>query len=151
MNGLPTSLFSRACRIFLTLAYPEGKVPASRRPFLQIAPDAPLEPLLQPPVCERLGRKGGTECWGYAFRLGSGTFPHVKLQALWHPEGGVWLFAVDTHDEVFLPGTHPDQDELRRLAELKAKNRQLKERVEQAWEAAGLLTFGSLLRRELGP
>jgi hypothetical protein len=151
MNGPPSSLFCRACRIFLTLAYPEGKVPASRRPFLDLTAEDPLEPLLQPPVCERLGLRDHVERRGYAFRLGSSVFPHLKLQVIWHPESGEWLFAVDTHDAIFLPSNYPDQDQLRRLNELKTKNRQLKERIEQAWEEDGLLTFSALLRRALTP
>jgi hypothetical protein len=151
MDGPPSSLFSRACRIFLTLAYPEGKVPDSRRPFLHLAEDAELEPLLQPPICERLASRDYLERRGYAFRLGSTVFPHLKLQVLWHPETGQWLFAVDTHDAIFLPSNYPDQEQLRRLNELKTKNRQLKERIERAWEEDGLLTFSAILRRALTP
>lgn len=147
MNDLPASLLFRACRIFLTLAYPggEGTIPASKRNYCHLEAGQPLEPLLAPPVCQVLPAPGGG-IRGYAFRLGSATYPNLKLQITDCGQRGDWVFAVDTHDAVKLDPGHPDAP---KFAQLQAVNRQLKEQIERAWESEGLLTFNGLLRRQL--
>ena len=147
MPSLPTKQFADACGIFLRLAYPDGHVPANRLPFLGIPPDG-LEAMLTPPICEQLIHSDGraNELRGYAFRLGSSDFPHVKLQIHWQERPGTWIFAVDTHDAIHVPQDNPDYP---RFQEIRLKNRLLKERIEQAWEAQGLLTFNASLRQEL--
>jgi hypothetical protein len=147
MCGLTTSLLGQASRTFLTLAYPGGPstIPPSRRPFLNLAPDQPLEPLLVPPLCEVLRTAEG-DLRGYAFRLGSACYPHIKLQAVRHDHGDTWIFSVDTHDALCLDANHPDACGWKKL---QTANRQLKEQIEHAWETEGLLTFNGLLRQEL--
>jgi hypothetical protein len=147
MKGLTGALLDQACRTFLCLAYPDGPptVPPPKQPFLHINPDAPLEPLLAPPVCQALPAPGGG-VRGYSFRLGCAHYPHLKLQVVTTDDGSL-VFTVDTHDAVQLQPDHPD---LGRWRQLQAANRELKTRVERAWEAEGLLTFNGLLRRELG-
>jgi len=144
MTDLPVTLLGQACRTFLALSYPGGTdaVPAIKRPYLDIAPDQPLGPLLMPPVCQELPAPGGG-IRGYAFRLGSAAYPYLKLQAVCASDGR-WVFAVDTHDKVNLPPGSPDAEG---MACLQAANRQLKEQIERAWEAEGLLTLNALLRR----
>ena len=83
---------------------------------------------------------------GYSFRLGCAHYPHLKLQAVTAEDGSL-VFTVDTHDAVQLADEHPD---LPRWRQLQTANRELKTRIERAWEADGLLTFNGLLRRELG-
>jgi hypothetical protein len=61
-------------------------------------------------------------------------------------QAGTWVFAVDTHDGIRLEPHHADAE---CWALLQAANRELKRRIEQAWEADGLLTFNGLLRRDL--
>ncbi len=147
MRGLTTTLLGRACSRFLTLAYPGGPstIPAGKRVFLNLAPEEPLEPLLQPPLCEVLRTPQGAQR-GYAIRLGSAGYPHLKLQVVSPSDGADCVFAVDTHDAFQLDDHHPDAAGWRKL---QAANRQLKEQIERAWEAEGLLTFNGLLRREL--
>jgi hypothetical protein len=147
MKGLTPALLGQACRIFLTRAYPGGEsaVPPGKRPFWDIAPDQPLEPLLAPPVCQPVPAAGGG-IRGYAFRLGSCHFPHVKLRVVAEESSGECIFGVDTHDAVRVDPNHPDAA---RWAELQAANRRLKEEIEHAWSAVGLTTFNDLLRREL--
>jgi hypothetical protein len=141
MNDLTPALLGRACDIFLALAYPDGSIPPTKQAFANIHADQPLDSLLQAPVCQVLTGEGGAR--KYAFRLGSSDFPHVKLQVSC-VHGCV--FAVDTHDAIHIDPSHPDAE---RWGYVQAANRQLKEKIERAWEAAGLLTFNALLRREL--
>jgi hypothetical protein len=145
MQGLNVALLRRACRIFLSLGYPGGEstIPPAKRPYWNIAADQPLEALVRPPVCQLLG-KSPDEARGYAWRLGSSTYPHLKLQAVDCANDGSWVFAVDTHDTLRLRADDPDAP---RWAEIQAENRRLKEEIENAWEEAGLLTFNALLRR----
>jgi hypothetical protein len=146
MKGLTVALLDRACRIFLNLAYPEGEhtIPPPRRTFLGLAPDVPLDRVLVPPFCQALPAPGGGTR-GYALRLGSAGYPHLKLQAVSHDDT-TWIFAVDTHDAIHLQPDHPDAP---RWGQLRTANRRLKEQIERAWEDAGLLTFNGLLRQEL--
>jgi hypothetical protein len=147
LRGLTAQLLSQACRTFLSVAYPEGEdaIPPPKRAYGQIAPDQCLEALLSPPVCLPLPAEEG-KIRGYSLRLGSSRFPHLKLQVVVQEGTGGCVFSVDTHDQLRLDPTHPDAAG---WAQLQAINRELKEKIENAWEAAGLLTFNALLRRDL--
>ena len=70
MRALDTTLLSQACRIFLSLAYPDGEssIPLPRRAFLRRAPEEALENWLAPPLCQPV--PGDTGIQGYAWRLG---------------------------------------------------------------------------------
>ena len=98
-------------------------------------------------LCPRLTELGTPVAGirGYAFRLGSSVFPHLKLQVVGQSDEEL-VFSVDTHDQVRVPANHPDAAG---WAQIQTANRKLKEEIERAWEAAGLLTFNALLRREL--
>jgi hypothetical protein len=153
MNGLTTALLSRACRTFLTLAYPAGEhtIPEKRRPYFHIPPDGELASFLPPsPTAQGIGQvlKGEDGSFrGYAFRLGSAGFPHLKLQVT-GSDADACIFAVDTHD-AFPRGAGmppPGNPEYELWTALQKNNRQLKERIERAWEEQGLWTFNMLLR-----
>jgi hypothetical protein len=151
MTGLTTADLSRACRIFFNLAYPGGEetIPAKRRVYLHLSPEEPLEAFLPPaPAASGIGQvlpAPGGRTRGYAFRLGSAAFPHLKLQIVDYDNGNAWVFAVDTHD-AFLPGLPPDHPDMKLWKALQEGNRKLKEQIERAWEREGLTTFNSLLR-----
>lgn len=147
MQGLTAALLARACQVFLTRAYAGDPpaIPAAKRMYLNLAPEQPLEPLLKPPVCQTLHAADGS-VRGYAFRLGSTHYPHLKLQVVDSDRRGTLVFAVDTHDALHLDPQHPDAAG---WAEVREANRRLKEAIEHAWEAEGLLTFNGLLRRQL--
>ncbi|HWG48014.1 MAG TPA: hypothetical protein VN688_34945 [Gemmataceae bacterium] len=146
MNGLTTALLHRACRIFLERAYPEGSrtIPPPIRGYFDLRVDQPLEALLLPPLCQPLPVQEGA-LRGYVLRLGSALHPHLKLRIVDHGDAGC-VFAVDTHDAIFLDSSDPDAT---RWMRFQHGNRQLKEQIERAWEEAGLLTFNALLRHEL--
>jgi hypothetical protein len=147
LEGLTPPILGQACRTFLTLAYPDGPatIPAARSVFWDLPADANFDALLKPPVCALLKTAEG-RLRGYSFRLGSATYPHVKLQVVCHEEKSPCIFSVDTHDALHLDPDHPDAPG---WAKLQLANRQLKVEVEHAWEAQGLLTFNGLLRKEL--
>jgi hypothetical protein len=148
MHGLTTELLSRACRIFLERAYPDGELTmaTSRRPFLNMAPEQPLSAFLGVrEVCEKLLTPTGA-LRGYAFRLGSVRFPHLKLQVTDHNQGATCVFSVDTHDTLRCTVAGAEADA---WAKLQADNRCLKEAIEREWERQGLLTFNGLLRQGL--
>lgn len=146
MQELTAEHLAPACRIFLDLAYPNGAetMPANRRVYLDVA-DKDLGPLLGPPTGQELKTPDGQRR-GYALRLGSAHFPHLKLQVVCCGDGGAWVFAVDTHDTIQFA---PDDPEAERWATIQAANRCCKEAIERAWESAGLLTFHGLLRRQM--
>ena len=155
MTDLSTAQLRQACRIFMDLAYPEGPatIPIKKRAYYNMDSAQPLTDYLPPApaaggIAQDLStRRGGAS--GYEFRLGCAGFIHLKLQAqrMEHQGGSVWVFSVDTHDAVQLQPDHPDWP---RWRQLQAANRELKMRIERAWDADGLLTFNGLLRRELG-
>jgi hypothetical protein len=96
-------------------------------------------------VCEKLLTSNGA-IRGYAFRLGSARFPHLKLQVNAQARGDACVFSVDTHDALRcrVSGTEAEA-----WATLQLDNRELKERIEREWERRGLLTFNGLLRQGL--
>jgi hypothetical protein len=159
MHELTTDLVGKAATIFLGLAYPDGAstVPLKRRLFLHLPPGRPLADFLRDSTEDRalwetLKGSGGSVV-GYAFRLGSAIFPHLKLrvQQPSRDRPDLWVFGVDTHDafspdSVQAPTDHPEAEAWTRL---QVANRQLKEQIERAWDEAGLLTFNGLLRQEL--
>jgi hypothetical protein len=143
MQGLTSSLLGQACRIFLTIAYPEelNQLPPPRSHFLDLQGGEELETLLTPPLCKTLQTPEG-EPRGYSLRLGCSHYPHLKLEIVQHSCGEI-LLSVNTHDALPCAANHPDATA---WAELQAGNRALKEAIERAWEDAGLVTFNKLLR-----
>jgi hypothetical protein len=153
MPLLSTPLLARACRIFLSTAYADrASIPERKRVYNEIRDEEPIENYLTPaPVASGVCQKLAEDC--YTFRLGSKHYANLKLKVQCVANGGVCqcVFAVDTHDSFSKellqpPADHPDAAAW--LA-LQAANRALKEQIETAWDAAGILTHNGLLRDEL--
>lgn len=152
-------LLARACRAFMRQAYPGGPatVPAKKRVYCDLPENEPAENFLPPaPLAQEVGQilpgsDGGVR--GYALRLGSAHFPHLKLklQLIDFNNSTTWVFMVDTHDafsrDNFCPP--PDHPDAASWNALQAANRELKSRIEKALEQEGLVTFHGLLRGEL--
>jgi hypothetical protein len=149
MTELTTAMLAPACRIFLNYSYPEGPdtIPLAKKPYFEMASHVGLDSYLAPPLCQSLRTREGA-LKGYAFRLGSAVYPHLKLQLVTPDGGKSWIFSVDTHDACPCSTDHADYEPWRKLQE---QNRRLKEQIERAWEERGLLTFNGLLRRGLRP
>lgn len=157
MSSLTTPLLGRACRIFLELAYPDGpdSIPAVKRLYWDVPSEQPVEQFL-PPVAEGVGHTlppQGAVQGGYALRLGSAGYANLKLtmQRLRDAQGDVWVFMVDTHDAFSPSSFHPPRDhpDAATWLALQARNRQLKEQIENALAQAGLVTLNSLLKQQL--
>jgi CheY-like chemotaxis protein len=95
--------------------------------------DAPLGGAL--PRFQDESQRTGCGARGYALRLGNDRYPFMKLRLVEHLFRDEYFFEVDTHDQMF---ADPSDAE---LARLKAYNRELKCRIEAAWEGAGLPTM----------
>lgn len=70
----------------------------------------------------------------YALRLGNARYPFMKLKLVEHLFKDEFFFLVDTHDQMFADKNDKD------LEKLKVFNRDVKSKVEAAWEGAGLPT-----------
>lgn len=159
MTGLTTDQITHACRIFFRLAYPAGEetIPEKRRIYLHLPPGQELADYHShhpfPAASFQTVTDPDGKPRGFSFRLGSVHFPHLKLKVQWmeNHDNRVWVFSVDTHDafsreSIRPPADHPDALAWNRLQQ---NNAELKEKIEHAWEDAGLLTFNALLRQDL--
>jgi hypothetical protein len=156
MQELTTNLLAQACRIFMGHAYPEGvsAIPEKKRVYYDITAAQPVSAYLPPAacaqgICQESRSENGTLC-GYAIRLGSSGFPHLKLRLQLVNLNNIptWVFMVDTHDafskdHMFPPPDHPDA---KSWLLMQKNNRILKEKIETAFEQDGLATANSILR-----
>jgi hypothetical protein len=150
MAPFDTPLLGLACRIFLDAAYADD--PRSIPPAIAPYTDLPAQ---GPPAGwrETDGVYHALPQGAFTLRLGSAAYPHLKLRVQTMPtaKGTLRVFAVDTHDSFSSaasqpPAGHPEAAAWQALQEA---NRALKEKIEAAWEAAGLLTLNGLLREAL--
>lgn len=159
MESLTPEILARACNIFMTIAYPAGidSIPDKKKPYFNIPMDCRVAEYLPPSpraegICQVLSAPGGG-VRGFAFRLGSERFPHLKLklQFIDYSNTATWVLLVDTHDAFSRSSFHPpaDHPDARAWRDLQKNNRELKEKIEGQFEKNGLETFNSLLRRDL--
>jgi hypothetical protein len=134
-------------------AYPQGidSMPVAKRPYFQIDAQRPLSDYLPPTkmavgVCQELSHNPGT-ARGYSFRLGSATYPHMKLRVQLMDFHGraVRVYSVDTHDG-FVQHNPEEAEAWRAMVE---ENRALKKEIESALEQAGFVTPKHLLELDL--
>ena len=83
-----------------------------------------------------------------AIRLGQPLYPHMKLVVEFCGSGASGpLFRVDAHDmHLHAPPGSPDAAWLQKIRE---SNKELSDRIEAAWTAAGVPTFKTFLRKTL--
>lgn len=147
---VPVSLLRQASQIFLGLAYAGGtdNVPPMVLPFCDLHDDFDLTALLSAaPQAKAIIRIAEGVRPSISIRLGSDAFSFLRmtLQPIEYDGAATWLFAVDTHDSWH----HPDHPDAIGWLTLQAANRELKARIEKAWDDAGILTHNRLLRQEL--
>jgi hypothetical protein len=155
--NLTTQDLAKACGLFLKIAYPDGAatIPANKLAYDKIAPDEPIEAYLPPAknaigVCQDLSNTKAS-IPGYEFRLGSKSFPHLKLriQRMEYQNDHIWVYSVDTHDHFHLAAQHVPADEAAHWRTLIEQNRMDKQQIEAALAQAGFITPKSLLRLDL--
>lgn len=83
----------------------------------------------------------------YYIRFGNQHYPHMKLAIERLPTGERYVYRVDTHDRHCCPA--PDQKEYAEFVQLMENNQKLAEKIEAAWDVAGLPTFKAYLREDL--
>lgn len=139
LNGLDLDLLRRAAAIYLGVAYPSGDVPEVVRRRLDWPDSADAATLLAGPPFERFDPPGSGSPPIRALRLGNASYPHMKLQVQpWSGPTGV-LLSVNTHDQVL--GLDPGAPDVEAFRALQAENQRIKERIERAWDDAGMPTF----------
>jgi hypothetical protein len=144
LHGLRLDWLRQAVGIYLNLAYPDGQVPDPVRNRLNWDENLPADELFSGPPFERAGKAPGRPAPIYALRLGNHRYPHMKLQIQpWSNSAG-FMLSVNTHDQV--GGVALGGPDAAKFQELQAENQRLKEKIEQAWERAGLPTFLRYLR-----
>lgn len=157
MDPLTTQALADACRVFLTLAYPGGAstIPTSKRAYCDINAERALESYLPPSsgsagVCQDLTTRAGGLV-GYEFRLGSASYPHLKLriQLVDLHDHKVWVYSVDTHDGFHHATKFLNDDEAAQWRKLVEHNRHLKHQIEEALGQSGFITPVGLLRIDL--
>lgn len=138
LDRLTPAHVRRAVRIYLDIAWPAGG-PAPRFRAGSLEGCATLEE-----VFARFDRPDPGEeprSPRHVLRLGNAHYPFMKLvvwEYLVHRE---YFFSVDTHDDLAIT---PDMPDFEGWVELRRTNRELKERIETAWNAAGLPTHEDL-------
>jgi hypothetical protein len=128
-----------AVEIYLQIAYPSGSFPEAVQRRLDWPQDISLQELLAFEAFERSRSSTAGALPIYSLRLGNRAYPHMKLQIQPWPTAAGYLLSVNTHDQVAnLDPSSPDASGFRAL---QALNQEIKEAIEQAWDAQGLPTF----------
>lgn len=140
---LSRASLDRAIALYLAHAYPEGPVPETVSRRLAWPTDATPTDLLGRPPFERVVPPDGNGTVVYALRLGNRRYPHMKLQVQAWPSAAGFMLTVNTHDQIV--GLDPQAPDAEAFRALQAENQQIKERIEQAWDAAGLPNFSRYL------
>lgn len=83
----------------------------------------------------------------FKLRLGNSFYPHMKLTCESSPDGSTCLFKCDTHDRHCCPSTA--SPEYAAFLQLMQGNEAIANKVEAAWDAAGVATFKQYLRDDL--
>ena len=143
----------RAMRIYLDLAWPADQ-PGEPRITEEVLGDATsiqeLRKVFDHPTSDE-----GVQCMRFSLRLGNWRYPFMKFVVQEYLVKEEWFFSVDTHDDIKIT---PDMPDYAGWCELREFNRDLKQRIEDAWAAADLPThedlralMEELARIETGP
>ncbi len=141
LEDISIEMLKKALTIYVESAYEQAPLPLtvkSRVSFIREYTGDGMDGLLGHDVIERLpSGNGSTEVNCYAIRLGNDKYPHMKLTLRRVAEDD-WRFAVDCHDGAFeVENAHPERP---RAEELKACNRDFRDKIESLWREADLPT-----------
>lgn len=139
-------ILKTAVRLYIEQAYPSGAPAAVTTKIAGIdtvaggeVPDSFFEPA--PALAGN----------AVALRLGQPLYPNMKLIVEFCGKGEAGgsgaMFRVDAHDmHLHAPPGSPDEEWLKKV---RMSNKELGEKIEGAWMAAGLPTFKGFLRKQL--
>ena len=131
LSALTEHMVDRAVSIYQDHAY-GSVVPKQRSP--QVGDGEGLLGIFHK---ERLEKVPGHNCNRYSMRLGNRNYPFMKLVLQEHLIAGEYFFAVDTHDQMEIGRDFPDYEQ---WVALRKFNSELKRRIEEGFEQAGLDT-----------
>lgn len=131
---LTSEMVQRAIAIYQVHAYGMGgRAPRN----IDLPGEAVGEPLLASFQREQVETVPGHPCCRYSLRLGNRNYPFMKLLVQEHLVQGEFFFAVDTHDQLDIKADYPDYAAWNAVRKF---NRELKQRIEAEFAAAGLDT-----------
>jgi len=142
LHELSPALVNRAIRIYLEQAWPRTGSSQTRANLGAIQAASNSEELLAAFDRPRHS-EDGPSCARYTLRLGNERYPFMKFVVQEYLVGHEVFFSVDTHDDLDVREDNPDYDA---WLELKQHNRDLKQRIEDAWAREGLPTHRDLRR-----
>lgn len=147
---LPETVAS-AIRLYQEIAY-GTQSRARRAPDLSAMSGKDTEGVLALFQKEHVEPVPGHPCVRYSLRLGNRNYPFMKLVLQEHLVAGEYFFAVDTHDQMEIKPDYPDYESWMAVRRF---NRDLKQRIEEAFDRNGLDTAAclrrALERRGVGP
>ncbi len=138
LEDLTVGDLGRGLDIYRMLAWPNGGGP--RLDTSRIEAASSLEQALE--GFERGDPGDDPDSRRYTLRLGNERYPFMKFVLQEHLVAEEFFLSVDTHDNLAVRADAPDYD---RWEALKRFNRELKDRIEEAWDRAGLPTHHDLL------
>ena len=149
MLDISFDMVREAIAVFLSCAYPSGKLPEVVRRRIGLDGTRPVAELLNGPPFERYVAEAPFHCTVYALRLGSADYPHLKMEIRPFPNRCGFVFWVNTHDQFFTPDEqYAEADRWRQLLQ---RNRELKQAIERAWAVRKLPTFTTAMQESLNP
>ena len=139
LSSLTPRMVELAVSIYQDLAYGSG------RPRRQVEPphEGSGEQVLATFQKEQIEPVPGHSCCRYSMRLGNRNYPFMKLLLQEHLVAGEFYFAVDTHDQMEIGPEFPDYEQWMAVRRF---NRELKRRIEEGFEQAGLDTAAAVRR-----
>ena len=151
---IAAAILQQAIEVYLRLAYPAG-VPAEVQARLVRVRDLCADSVVPAEMFEQSVANAAASL---ALRLGQPLYPHMKLVVDPCPQGAVtspaatcrgfdFLLRVDAHDQLL--HAPPGSPDAAWLASIRQSNKELVEKIEAAWSAAGLPTFKDYLRAQL--
>ncbi len=137
LQALTTDLLQKAIEIYQDLAYGSSQGGSARKRRIVPPAQGGLESLLGMFHKEQVESIPGHPCCRYSLRLGNRNYPFMKLLLQEHLLPGEYFFAVDTHDQMEIKPDYPDYEQWMAVRRF---NLELKKRIEQQFEVAGLDT-----------
>ena len=132
--AIDASTVRLAAKLYISLAYP-GDL-AANAPAHDLGGGKTAKDLV-PRFCDECDESAEPRVGRYVLRLGNSEYPHMKLVLEENILRNEYAFGVDTHDDLRVTPDNPDYE---RFNAVRAHNRRLATRIEQAWQAAGIPT-----------